>query len=925
MKKRVYKTFTGINNKEDAEFIKDNEFENISNFKTDRGIIAKRSGLYKDQDGIDQIKVIPEEIINYYGTDNFYTSNGELLTFCSIQSKLNSICSFLQLNRDKIRFFGKKDYLYNSYVRPMTGKGTNYRGKYFYINKKQLSNFIPENISSIGSVGSRNKLNFNKYYSAFSKAIYDNENNFEIGTDVQSRPFIDNSATENGSRIYTAKNGNIKVYDKFSNFIGTFTTTTGVWYDFTTIIYNNSGTIEKYLVVYSYTSGGSPTIEIRKIIDTGLDTILNTYTPTAGWIRGKIDTDYKNRIVYYNGTDIRYLTFNGSTLSLETEKHTLANVVDFCTNKRNIKKGTVPAPGFAEIYVLTSTQIYYKKISGSMTAAVSLSDITTDYDEIQSIASFYPDPENERIILLARKNNPAPPDPLAHYYDQYYFIDYDIMNITTGSEEESIINIIEMDSAGKTENQTYNYIKMKLVDFGDLFYTQYLYTESRCKNTVLSYGSGTDRQLWISYETEDGNFTPLCLLTQTVGDTIFLYDIPIGEEKIVKRHIFLDQTTRIAEIDNNEDTELLITTWTSIGDGKYAKKLFFNITPIAIESFNNRLFIAGRGKDRNILYYTGINSEYIEGFIYIDDYKNKTLTALKAIGGVLFVFTDNSIWRLTGWTEETFTVNRIIDNYGTADTNLLTSAKGELYFLNSNGIFQLTGSGIKELSKNIEKFVKGIQWKNISENGLLDFYKNKLIIYGKIRPEALDGYSEYSLLLIDGENIIIYDFTKDYLGIIVSPEDQGKIYFISHDSIEKYNFFDIAEYNGTPDIEDYRYTDNYYVGKTEAPDNIKCFFKTKKFSMGDPTQEKQFEEIYFYLKGTGAEVTITTIINNNGEDQETSEIRVLGTDGEKEQLKIRPAISYGNTIQIKLENNDNKEVEIYGFEIIYKNLRKSEV
>ena len=86
--------------------------------------------------------------------------------------------------------------------------------------------------------------------------------------------------------------------------------------------------------------------------------------------------------------------------------------------------------------------------------------------------------------------------------------------------------------------------------------------------------------------------------------------------------------------------------------------------------------------------------------------EHEVITGIKSFKEQLVVFTDRSIYLLTGGTDETFRLFKAVSGVGCVAPNSIVEASGVLYFMARDGIYGFAGAS--EQGAGIEKITKGI-------------------------------------------------------------------------------------------------------------------------------------------------------------------------------------------------------------------------
>ena len=340
--------------------------------------------------------------------------------------------------------------------------------------------------------------------------------------------------------------------------------------------------------------------------------------------------------------------------------------------------------------------------------------------------------------------------------------------------------------------------------------------------TVAAASTPTfNSKLGIAFETTDGDQSPPTNIGTAIGDEILIYNIPTGLTGVAKRHIcYYDATNDrwniIYTIDDNTTTNIIINTLT-LGD-ELPVKHFFNINAVAIGTRGNRLVVLGRLKDRFTWYYTDVNEEYIgaNSSEVVQEIDASDFTAMVDTTNAAYMFTNNSIWRVSGYDTVSFAQERLAGNVGCIDDNKIQVIRDFVYFVAKDGVYTIQGSQMVKISQNIKEFVDLVQWDDLADDAQTGTYRSKFCIYGQIRATGFK-----SLLLFDTDTFAwtIYDFTVNYDFFIVSTDTDfyAQMFFLNSTGI--YSFSKFALPIASPNLLAYMWTYTTVLNPSDTQDN----------------------------------------------------------------------------------------------------------
>jgi hypothetical protein len=147
-----------------------------------------------------------------------------------------------------------------------------------------------------------------------------------------------------------------------------------------------------------------------------------------------------------------------------------------------------------------------------------------------------------------------------------------------------------------------------------------------------------------------------------------------------------------------------VTTCAALGDAPNASVVAFHA---------NMAFAAGNNTNPSTLYFSDVGditdwSTGLSGNVSIDTNDGSIIRAIVPGFDALYVFKDNSIWRLTGTDKDTFQIQRMVQGVGVTSPQAVTVLNNQFFFITGQGsVYLYDGAiGLKKLSTKISGTLK---------------------------------------------------------------------------------------------------------------------------------------------------------------------------------------------------------------------------
>lgn len=262
-------------------------------------------------------------------------------------------------------------------------------------------------------------------------------------------------------------------------------------------------------------------------------------------------------------------------------------------------------------------------------------------------------------------------------------------------------------------------------------------------------------------------------------------------------------------------------------------------------------FSAGDTSNPSLLYFTDLGdisnwSTGLSGNVSVDETDGSIIRGLNKLGDNLYIFTDSSIWRLSGTDKDSFILKRMISGIGTLSHHCITQVIGQLAFMSQEADVYIYngGFGLENISPKIEGTTDGMNQARLSKTVGV-FYDG-------------DYYLAYSDSGSTGnDQVLVFDtfhlaWTK-FDGMNINGATVGNI----SDGTEALFF---GGYDG--------FVNQYPDGTSDAGTAINVYYLTKQYRFPELTTEKFLRLLKVYAAQEGSynlEVEVLSDFESTGE------------------------------------------------------------
>lgn len=327
------------------------------------------------------------------------------------------------------------------------------------------------------------------------------------------------------------------------------------------------------------------------------------------------------------------------------------------------------------------------------------------------------------------------------------------------------------------------------------------------------------------------------------------------------------------------------------------------IYPRYIETYSNRLFIAGFSAIPSTVYFSDVGEP--EGYDSTAFFEVRTndgdrVTALKSYQSKLMAFKKNSFHELSGDNPDNFFLREVSDQYGCLSNRAITIFNNSLLFLDRKGVMLYNGANITPLSTKIQDVFESMNLSAAEDQATM--------VHDKIRNQVLLGIPVSGSIV--NNLTVVYDYINDawtkYTGynpsiyaIVKGPLSSPMVFFGGYSGkIFNYGSSFIGD-NG--------------VGFT-------CMYKTRYLSDMGQSIEKQWRRLYLNVDPTPS-VTIPISIDfmKNYGTSITLNKTMYGTQF---QSRIDYGISAKSLAYQATYNSATIAIKIHGFTVEYREQRR---
>jgi len=329
----------------------------------------------------------------------------------------------------------------------------------------------------------------------------------------------------------------------------------------------------------------------------------------------------------------------------------------------------------------------------------------------------------------------------------------------------------------------------------------------------------------------------------------------------------------------------------------------------------NMAFAAGSSTARSTLYFSDVGdidnwTTGLSGNVSIETNDGSIIRAIVPGFDALYIFKDNSIWRLTGDDKDTFQLQRMISNYGVTSPNAVSLSGNDFILTTSQGdVYLYDGAvNLKLISTKVEGTLDSASSSRFQYCSSVVFDKDYYLSFSNTGSSTHDR-----ILLFDTFHLAWTKFvgiTANAMAVADNGTGEEMIVF--------------GDYSG--------FVYKYPSGTDDAGTSISTNYTTKyfRFPEASPTKDWKLLRVFANQKGnynltvetrkdfegTG---TIETI--NLAGDSSLWGTAIYGTDFYGDQNLITGRIEVnkeGDFFQIEFSNT-TQAIEVKGFQIFIEN------
>lgn len=291
---------------------------------------------------------------------------------------------------------------------------------------------------------------------------------------------------------------------------------------------------------------------------------------------------------------------------------------------------------------------------------------------------------------------------------------------------------------------------------------------------------------------------------------------------------------------------------------------------------------------------------------------DENITGIGSLPNVLAVFTENTMWYITGSDSDDFARVQMNSETGCVSGRTICEINNNLYFLAKDGVYTVSMTGVPEkISGNIDKAMAEIN---------ATFYEECCAVHDKQNHRYI--LSAPTLSSPTNNRLYIYDYVfkawtvEDHAcaALVCSEEVDGRFKVLS------------GNYSG--------YVYKHYTSGNDDGTAITSYVETKWIDAGDPTNIHNFKwmNVYYYPVGEHT-LTIKVYTDWDESSYETFTFVMrgdrlqIGTDwyldgdelysDNEIAMEIVPIFKRGNSVKIRFEQSvANNFFALYGFELL---------
>lgn len=251
-----------------------------------------------------------------------------------------------------------------------------------------------------------------------------------------------------------------------------------------------------------------------------------------------------------------------------------------------------------------------------------------------------------------------------------------------------------------------------------------------------------------------------------------------------------------------------------------------DVPTVSLNAYHkNILFLSGNTTNPSRVYFSALGdiTDYtVTDFFDVETSDGAKVRAIVSAFNNLYIFKDNSIWRLSGTDRDSFVLEKMVDNVGTLSQQSVSVINGTgIYFVTSqNDIALYDGNyGIQFLSAKIRSTIGSLNFSRASNTLGLAFSTYKYVDFDYyVSTSSTTATQNDTALLFD----TAYKAWTKFKGLKINA-------WCVADNDNSQNSMFFGDYNGYV----YTYPSTQYFDGDVSTDAIAAFYQTKWFRYGD--------------------------------------------------------------------------------------------
>lgn len=311
-----------------------------------------------------------------------------------------------------------------------------------------------------------------------------------------------------------------------------------------------------------------------------------------------------------------------------------------------------------------------------------------------------------------------------------------------------------------------------------------------------SAGGGTEAGAWENIDNSELN---------SAYSNDLRPDFAVAQDKLV---FVTGDGTSVPYMWNGTDKSVRLTTNANVSSGS------------VIEYHKNILFITGRNDYPSRVFFSNlddITTYTATDFLDVETSDGSKVRALKSVYNALYIFKDESIWRLSGSNSDNFTLEKMVDGIGTISNNSVQIVNNIIYFITNQGDIAVYDGGynVKFVSSKIRNTIGNLNTSRTAQSLGLAFSTYRYNDFDYYASTTTAGSAANNYVLVFDTSLGAWTRFKGMDAnawcVADGENNENKLYF--------------GDYSGYV----HRYPSSYYYDGNIASSAISAFYQTKWF------------------------------------------------------------------------------------------------